>query len=342
MADLSHITIEHAPNKTTYRVGDRFERYGMAVRAHYTDGTNSLTDFYSYSPTGALSVTHTQITVELSGKTATQSITVLPAPASGYFQDKYLGGAEYGGNPCVNAADLSVRFRNDPITLASGSYAMNLTLSYCSLMTDRESDLIKGLPKGWRTDWHRFLIQDGTDQSNRPIYKYIDGDGYTHRFSYNASTGSYHDPDAMGLTLDPTARTIADLQGNVLSFDPSGRLVSIASGSDPGCEKVIEYSSDGIRKIYDARDTGTYVKFSYQNSFIRYIRLYQGGEDPIRTYTLGGFPGQITSLDETVGSSTRTLYQYAVNDRDLLRRVIDCMTKDAWRITYAFDQGLNA
>lgn len=342
MADLSHITIDHAPNKTTYRVGDRFERYGMAVRAHYTDGTSSLTDFYSYSPTGALSTTHTQITVELSGKTATQSITVLPVPASGYFQGKYLGGAEYGGNPCVNAADLSVRFRNDPITLASGSYAMNLTLSYCSLMTDRESDLIKGLPKGWRTDWHRFLIQDGTDQSNRPIYKYIDGEGYAHRFSYNASTGSYHDPDAMGLTLDPTARTIADLQGNVLSFDPSGRLVSIASGSDPGCEKVIEYNSDGIRKIYDARDTGTYVKFSYQNSFIRYIRLYQGGEDPIKTYTLGGFPGQITSLEETVGNSTRTLYQYAVNDRDLLRRVVDCMTKYAWRITYAFDQGLNA
>ena len=148
MAELSHITIDQAPNKTTYRAGDRFERYGMAVRAHYTDGTSSLADFYSYSPAGALSSTHTQITVELSGKTATQNITVLPAPASGYFQGKYLGGAEYGGNPCVNACDLSVRFRNDPITLASGSYAMSLTLSYCSLMTDRESDLVKGLPKG--------------------------------------------------------------------------------------------------------------------------------------------------------------------------------------------------
>jgi hypothetical protein len=41
MADLSHITIEHAPNKTTYRAGDRFERYGMVVKAHYSDGTSS-------------------------------------------------------------------------------------------------------------------------------------------------------------------------------------------------------------------------------------------------------------------------------------------------------------
>ena len=342
MADLSYITIDRAPNKTTYRTGDRFERYGMAVMAHYTDGTSSLTDFYSYSPTGALSVTHTQITVEFSGKTATQSITVLPAPQEGYFGTRYLGGAEYGGNPCVNACDLSVRFRNGPIALGSGPYRIALTLSYCSGMPGRESDLIKGLPRGWRTDWHRFLIQDGTDQSNRPLYKYVDGEGYVHCFKHNLSTGSYRDIHGQGLTLDPTARTITDLSGNVLSFDSSGRLVSMASGIDPDCEKVVEYNSDGIRKIYDSRDPGTYIKFSYQSSYMKYIRLYKGDDDPVKTYTLGGFPGQIASLDETVGNSTRTLCQYAVNDRDLLRRVVDCMTKDAWRITYEFDQGLNS
>lgn len=342
MADLSHITIEHAPNKTTYRVGDRFERYGMAVRAHYTDGTSSLTDFYSCSPTGALSTTHTQITVELSGKTATQSITVLPAPASGYFPDKYLGSAEYGANPCVNAADGSFSFRNDSILLGTGSYSIGITISYRSRMTDRESDLVKGLPKGWRTDWHRFLMQDGVDSGSNQTYKYIDGDGLVHTFVQGEGMSQLYDKEGQGMLLDPTTKTITDLEGNSLTFDSYGRLISIASGSDPDCEKVIEYNSDGIRKIYDARDTGTYVKFSYQNSFIKYIRLYQGGEDPIKTYTLGGFPGQITSLEETVGSSTRTLYQYAVNDRDLLRRVVDCMTKDAWRITYAFDQNLNA
>ena len=342
MADLSYITIDRAPNKTTYRTGDRFERYGMAVKAHYSDGTSSAVDFYSYSPSGALSTSNTQITVEFSGKTATQSITVLPVPQDGYFGTRYLGGAEYGGNPCVNACDLSVRFRNDPIALGSDPYRIALALSYCSGMPDRESDLIKGLPKGWRTDWHRFLVQDGTDQSNHHLYKYIDGDGYVHCFKYNVSTGSYRDIHGQGLTLDPTARTITDLQGNVLSFDSSGRLISMTSGIDPDCEKVVEYNSDGIRKIYDSRDPGTYIMFSYQNSYIKYIRLYKGGDDPIKTYTLGGFPGQITSLDETVGNSTRTLCQYAVNDRDLLRRAVDCMTKDAWRITYEFDQGLNS
>ncbi|MCR5514659.1 MAG: RHS repeat-associated core domain-containing protein [Bacilli bacterium] len=342
MADLSHITIDQAPNKTTYMAGDRFERYGMAVRAHYTDGTSSLTGFYSYSPSGALSTSDTQITVEFSGKTAAQAITVLPAPQEGYFGTRYLGGAEYGGNPCVNACDFSVRFRNGPIALGSGPYRIGLTLSYCSGMPGRESDLIKGLPRGWRTDWHRFLVQDGADQSDDPLYKYVDGDGYVHCFEHNVSTGSWHDAHGQGLTLDPAARTITDLSGNVLSFDSSGRLVSMTSGVDPDGEKVVEYNSDGIRKIYDSRDPGTYIKFSYQNSYIKYIRLYKGGDDPIKTYTLGGFPGQIASLDETVGNSTRTLCQYAVNDRDLLRRVVDCMTKDAWRITYEFDQGLNS
>ena len=342
MADLTHITIDHAPNKTTYLAGDRFERYGMVVRAHYDDGTSSVTDFYSYTPNGALSASNTQVTVEFSGKTATQAIAVLPAPQDGYFGVRYLGGAEYGGNPCVNACDLSVRYRNAPIALGSGPYQLSLTLSYCSGMPDRESDLIKGLPKGWRTDWHRFLVQDGADQSNRPLYKYIDGDGYVHCFGYNVSTGSYHDIHGQGLTLDPAARAITDLDGNSMSFDSSGRLVSVASGLDPDDEKVIEYNSDGIRKIYDARDPGAYIKFSYQNSYIKYIRLYKGGDDPIKTYTLGGFPGQIASLDEAVGNSARTLCQYAVNDRDLLRRAVDCMTKDAWRITYEFDQGLNS
>ena len=41
MADVSYLTIDHAPNKTTYVAGDKFERYGMVVKAHYTDGTTS-------------------------------------------------------------------------------------------------------------------------------------------------------------------------------------------------------------------------------------------------------------------------------------------------------------
>lgn len=46
MPELTSLTIDHSPNKTTYFVGDRFERYGMVVKAHYDDGSSSTIDFY--------------------------------------------------------------------------------------------------------------------------------------------------------------------------------------------------------------------------------------------------------------------------------------------------------
>ena len=42
MPELASLTIDHAPNKTTYFVGDRFERYGMVVKAHFDDETALL------------------------------------------------------------------------------------------------------------------------------------------------------------------------------------------------------------------------------------------------------------------------------------------------------------
>ena len=48
MAELSYLSIEHAPNKTTYQVGDKFERYGMIVKAHYSDGSLTFRNWYRY------------------------------------------------------------------------------------------------------------------------------------------------------------------------------------------------------------------------------------------------------------------------------------------------------
>lgn len=50
MATLTRLTIDQAPNKTTYFVGDRFERYGMIVKAHYDDGTSQNLDFFFIVP----------------------------------------------------------------------------------------------------------------------------------------------------------------------------------------------------------------------------------------------------------------------------------------------------
>ena len=342
MPELISLTIDHAPNKTTYFVGDRFERYGMVVKAHYDDGSSSTIDFYMCSPTNPLTLNDTQITVSFMDKSVTQSITVINPPSTGYFINKCLDKANYGNNPYVNTVDGSISFYNSPITIERDSYQLNVILSYHSRMTDKESDLIKGFYKGFRTNYHQFLAKDGKDNDNNDIYKYIDGNGYIHTFLYNEETNLYHDKEGRYLILNITNRTITDAKDNVYTFDTSGRLISIQSGLNSSDIKIIEYNSDGLRKIYDNRNPNVYIKFSYNFSFLLYIRAYYNDDNnPLKTYTFNGLFGQITSITESVGNNTRTLYEYLYNDREKVRRIVDHLNHTAYRLTYDFDTVLN-
>lgn len=344
MADLSYLTIEHAPNKTVYKVGDKFERYGMIVKAHYDDNTSSNIDFYMVSPMGPLTINDNQITISFLNKSITQNITVNNPPTEGYFANRCLDAANYGDNPYINTVDGSISYYNKPITVERDSYQLNVVLSYHSRMSDKESDLIKGLFKGFRTNYHQFLIKDGKDQNNNDTYKYIDGNGYIHAFIYYSGINKYYDKEGNGLVLDTSAsnKTITDLSGNVLTFDTSNRLISIKNGINEDDIKIIEYNSDGLRKIYDSRRPDVYIKFSYNFSFLLYIRVYYNDDDtPLKTYTLNGMMGQISSIDETVGNHTRRLYEYLYNDREKVRRIVDVLSKTAYRLTYDFDATLN-
>lgn len=342
MPDLSYLTIDHAPNKTTYQVGDKFERYGMVVKAHYSDGSSNTIDFYMCSPSNPLTINDTQITISFMDKSVTQNITVINPPSTGYFINKCLDKANYGNNPYVNTVDGSISFYNSPITIERDSYQLNVIISYHSRMSDKESDLIKGFYKGFRTNYHQFLIKDGKDNDNNDIYKYIDGNGYIHTFLYNEETNLYHDKEGRYLILNITDRTITDSKNNIYTFDTSGRLISIKSGLNPQDIKVIEYNSDGIRKIYDNRNPNAYIKFSYNFSFLLYIRAYYLDDDnPLKTYTFSGLFGQITSITELVDNNTRTLYEYLYNDREKVRRIVDHLNHTAYRLTYDFDTTLN-
>ena len=342
MAELSYLSIEHAPNKTTYQVGDKFERYGMIVKAHYSDGTSNTIDFYFINPSTPLSINDTQVTISFIDKSVTQSITVINPPSTGYFINKCLDKANYGNNPYVNTVDGSISFYNSPITVERDSYTLNVILSYHSRMTDKESDLIKGFYKGFRTNYHQFLIKDGKDNDNNDIYKYIDGNGYIHTFIKIENSDLYHDLEGRYLLLDVTDKTITDSKNNVLTFDSSGRLTSIQSGLNNQDIKVIEYNNDGIRKIYDNRNPNVYIKFSYNFSFLVYIRVYYNDDNnPLKTYTFNGLFGQTTSITETVGNNTRTLYEYLYNDREKVRRIVDHLNHVAYRLTYDFDTTLN-
>lgn len=73
---LSSIAVTTPPTKTTYTEGETFDPAGMVVTATYTDHTTAPITGYTYSPTGALAVGTTSITISYGGKTTTQSVTV--------------------------------------------------------------------------------------------------------------------------------------------------------------------------------------------------------------------------------------------------------------------------
>ena len=77
---LSSIEISNPPTKTAYKYGEVFSPAGMAVTARYTDGQSRTVTDYTYSPTGALKLSDTTITVSYTEgdvtKTTTQAITV--------------------------------------------------------------------------------------------------------------------------------------------------------------------------------------------------------------------------------------------------------------------------
>lgn len=77
---LASIEISNPPTKTAYKYGESFTPAGMVVAAHYTDGQSRAVTGYTYSPTGALKLSDTTITVSYTEgdvtKTATQAITV--------------------------------------------------------------------------------------------------------------------------------------------------------------------------------------------------------------------------------------------------------------------------
>ena len=79
---LKSITVTTPPAKTTYAAGESFDKTGMTVTAKYYDNTSEAVTDYTCSPSGALTMADTEITVSYGGRTAAQAITVTKALTS--------------------------------------------------------------------------------------------------------------------------------------------------------------------------------------------------------------------------------------------------------------------
>ena len=77
---LDHIDVTTEPSKKAYKYGETFNPAGMVVTAYYTDDQSRAVTGYAYSPTGALDMDDTTITISYTEgsvtKQTTQAITV--------------------------------------------------------------------------------------------------------------------------------------------------------------------------------------------------------------------------------------------------------------------------
>ena len=86
-APISSISVNSAPTKLSYDVGERFNPAGLKIKLNYATGgsaivtyDNSTKDNFSFNPslTTALTETNTYVTITYGGKSCRQNITVLP------------------------------------------------------------------------------------------------------------------------------------------------------------------------------------------------------------------------------------------------------------------------
>ena len=100
--ELKSIVVLTPPNKTNYEVGETFNTGGMVVAANYETTithtpSQEIISTYSYSPTGALSLSDTTITILYNGKTTTQAINVVNPGTISYTITTNVTNGTYSG-----------------------------------------------------------------------------------------------------------------------------------------------------------------------------------------------------------------------------------------------------
>ncbi|MCQ2458717.1 MAG: bacterial Ig-like domain-containing protein, partial [Clostridia bacterium] len=80
---LTGISVSKAPVKTTYIEGETFDKAGMIITAAYSDGSSKPVTDYTFTPSGALSVTDTSVEIRYTegGETKTVSLIIKVEPA---------------------------------------------------------------------------------------------------------------------------------------------------------------------------------------------------------------------------------------------------------------------
>ena len=120
---LTGITIDSAPTKTEYTVGEKFETKGMTIKATYDDSTHAIvtdTSKFTVMPEGTLTMTDTKVTVSYAEggvtKKAEQIITVKAKALTDAMVSLDKGAYAYTGSqiqPTVTVKDGATTLKKD-------------------------------------------------------------------------------------------------------------------------------------------------------------------------------------------------------------------------------------
>ena len=133
---LTGITIDSAPTKTEYTVGEKFETKGMTIKATYDDSTHAIvtdTSKFTVMPEGTLTMTDTKVTVSYAEggvtKKAEQIITVKAKALTDAMVSLDKGAYAYTGSqiqPTVTVKDGATTLKKD--TDYTAAYGANNTV----------------------------------------------------------------------------------------------------------------------------------------------------------------------------------------------------------------------
>mgnify|MGYP002772548211 CR=1 FL=1 len=138
---LSEIKVTTQPTKTTYVVGEKFDKTGMVVTAVYSDKTEKAVTNYTFAPTDELGVSDKEIVVTYTEKSVTKSASVaitvveatpdaLDAPVVALGEDSISWGAVKDATAYEVYVDGTlvdtVTTTEYALDLASGSYEITV------------------------------------------------------------------------------------------------------------------------------------------------------------------------------------------------------------------------
>ena len=197
----------------------------------------------------------------------------------------------FSGNLIMQRTDMSYSGNRMP---ASAGFYYNLS--------GRSSDV--GYGYGWRNAYTQTIGAVTIDSTN--YYKWIDGDG-TEKY-FKSSNGVWEDEAGQGytLTVSGSSYTIRDKGNNTLSFDSSGRLVSINDGKISANKVTISYvSSDASNLRIDTVTDGAGRKYSYSYSGgqLSSVSYLGAGSSALETVSYSYSDGNLTQVSFADGKT---------------------------------------